>query len=75
MDEFLAKITEFLSKNPNHRAKLLARELGVDKSAINKCLYANAQTHFLKQGETPPLWRNVGNQAHSGDTPDNLEDL
>lgn len=75
MEELIAKITEFLNKHPNSRAKLLAKELGVDKSAINKCLYANAHTHFLKQGETPPLWRNVGNQTGNGDTPNNLDEF
>ncbi|MEN9648822.1 MAG: hypothetical protein RLZ17_863, partial [Actinomycetota bacterium] len=28
-------------------------------------LYSNIGKHFLKQGETPPLWRNVGESAVS----------
>jgi hypothetical protein len=65
MEEMIAKITEFLRKNPNSRARLICKEIGAEKKAVNSCLYSNIGKHFLKQGETPPLWRNVGESAVS----------
>ncbi len=68
MEEMITKITEFLRKNPNSRARLICKEIGAEKKAVNSCLYANIGKHFLKQGETPPLWRNVGDNTVSDDT-------
>ena len=65
MEEMIAKITEFLRKNPNSRARLICKEIGAEKKAVNSCLYSNLGKHFLKQGETPPLWRNVGDNTVS----------
>jgi hypothetical protein len=65
MEEMIAKITEFLRKNPNSRARLICKEIGAEKKAVNSCLYSNIGKHFIKQGETPPLWRNVGESAVS----------
>jgi hypothetical protein len=65
MEEMITKITEFLRKNPNSRARLICKEIGAEKKAVNSCLYSNIGKHFLKQGETPPLWRNVGESAVS----------
>ena len=65
MEEMIAKITEFLRKNPNSRARLICKEIGAEKKAVNSCLYSNIGKHFLKQGETPPLWRNVGDNTVS----------
>lgn len=85
MEEMIAKITEFLRKKPNSRARLICKEIGAEKKAVNSCLYSNIGKHFLKQGETPPLWRNVGdntvtenavgddasgNEAHNIDAPE-----
>ncbi len=76
MEEMIAKITEFLRKKPNSRARLICKEIGAEKKAVNSCLYSNIGKHFLKQGETPPLWRNVGDStvtenAVSDDTQNN----
>jgi hypothetical protein len=71
MEEMITKITEFLRKNPNSRARLICKEIGAEKKAVNSCLYSNIGKHFLKQGETPPLWRNVGESAVSDDTSSN----
>ena len=68
MEEMIAKITEFLRKYPNSRARLICKEIGAEKKAVNSCLYSNLGKHFLKQGETPPLWRNVGDNTASDDT-------
>ena len=68
MEEVIAKITEFLRKKPNSRARLICKEIGAEKKAVNSCLYSNIGKHFLKQGETPPLWRNVGDNAASDNT-------
>ena len=68
MEEMIAKITEFLRKNPNSRARLICKEIGAEKKAVNSCLYSNIGKHFLKQGETPPLWRNVGDNTVSDNT-------
>ena len=65
MEEMIAKITEFLRKNPNSRARLICKEIGAEKKAVNSCLYSNVGKHFVKQGETPPLWRNVGDNTVS----------
>ena len=65
MEEMIAKITEFLRKNPNSRARLICKEIGAEKKAVNSCLYSNIGKHFVKQGETPPLWRNVGDNTVS----------
>jgi hypothetical protein len=85
MEEMIAKITEFLRKKPNSRARLICKEIGAEKKAVNSCLYSNIGKHFLKQGETPPLWRNAGdntvpenavgddasgNEAHNIDAPE-----
>jgi hypothetical protein len=71
MEEMIAKITEFLRKNPNSRARLICKEIGAEKKAVNSCLYSNIGKHFLKQGETPPLWRNVGESAVGDNTSGN----
>ena len=68
MEEMIAKITEFLRKNPNSRARLICKEIGAEKKAVNSCLYSNIGKHFVKQGETPPLWRNVGDNTVSDNT-------
>ena len=68
MEEMIAKITEFLRKNPNSRARLICKEIGAEKKAVNSCLYSNIGKNFLKQGETPPLWRNAGDDAASDNT-------
>ena len=68
MEEMIAKITEFLRKNPNSRARLICKEIGAEKKAVNSCLYSNIGKHFVKQGETPPLWRNVGDNTVGDDT-------
>ena len=65
MEEMIAKITEFLRKNPNSRARLICKEIGAEKKAVNSCLYSNVGKNFVKQGETPPLWRNVGDNTVS----------
>ena len=68
MEEMIAKITEFLRKNPNSRARLICKEIGAEKKAVNSCLYSNIGKHFIKQGETPPLWRNAGDDTVSDNT-------
>ena len=68
MEEMISKITEFLRKNPNSRARLICKEIGAEKKAVNSCLYSNIGKHFLKQGETPPLWRNVGDNTTGDNT-------
>ena len=68
MEEMIAKITEFLRKNPNSRARLICKEIGAEKKAVNSCLYSNVGKHFLKQGETPPLWRNAGDNTVGDNT-------
>ena len=68
MEEMIAKITEFLRKNPNSRARLICKDIGAEKKAVNSCLYSNIGKHFVKQGETPPLWRNVGDNTVSDNT-------
>ena len=59
MDELAKKISAYLQRYPNSNARDICKEVGADKSAINSCLYSNIETHFLKEGLTPPLWRNV----------------
>ena len=71
MEEMIAKITEFLRKNPSSRARLICKEIGAEKKAVNSCLYSNIGKHFVKQGETPPLWRNAGDDAVSNDASSN----
>ena len=68
MEGMIAKINEFLRKNPNSRARLICKEIGAEKKAVNSCLYSNIGKHFLKQGETPPLWRNVGDNTTGDNT-------
>ena len=68
MEEMIAKITEFLRKNPNSRARLICKEISAEKKAVNSCLYSNVGKHFLKQGETPPLWRNAGDNTVGDNT-------
>ena len=68
MEEMIAKITEFLRRNPNSRARLICKDIGAEKKAVNSCLYSNIGKHFSKQGETPPLWRNVGDNTVSENT-------
>ena len=68
MEEMIAKITEFLRKNPNSRARLICKEISAEKKAVNSCLYSNIGKHFLKQGETPPLWRNAGDNTVGDNT-------
>ena len=68
MEEMIAKITEFLRRNPNSRARLICKDIGAEKKAVNSCLYSNIGKHFVKQGETPPLWRNVGDNTVSENT-------
>ena len=60
MDDLAEKISAYLQRNPNSNARDICKEVGADKSAINSCLYSNIETHFLKEGLTPPLWRNAG---------------
>ena len=60
MDAMVEKIKEFLDKNPNSKARAICKEIGAEKKAVNSCLYANLGSHFLKEGLTPPLWRNIG---------------
>ncbi len=67
MDELTEKISKFLKKNPNSNARRICKEVGADKKAVNSCLYKNLGSHFLKEGLTPPLWRNI-NDSLSLDT-------
>ena len=60
MDELTQKICNFLQDNPNSNARRICKEVGADKKVVNSCLYSNFETHFLKEGLTPPLWRNIG---------------
>ena len=63
MDAMVEKIKEFLDKNPNSKARAICKEIGAEKKAVNSCLYANLGSHFLKEGLTPPLWRNIGDSS------------
>lgn len=63
MDELVGKITEFLKKNPNSKARAICKEVGAEKKVVNSCLYANLGSHFLKEGSTPPIWRNVSDSG------------
>ncbi len=63
MDELTEKISKFLKKSPNSNARRICKEVGADKKAVNSCLYSNIETHFLKEGLTPPLWRNIGDSS------------
>ena len=59
MDAMVEKIKEFLDKNPNSKARAICKGISAEKKTVNSCLYANLGSHFLKEGLTPPLWRNV----------------
>jgi len=59
MDKLIQKISDYLQENPNSTAREICKEIGADKSDVNKCLYANEGTRFFKEGLTPPLWRNI----------------
>ena len=61
MDELTQKISKFLFTNPNSNARDIGKEIGFSKNAVNSCLHADKGAHFLKEGFTPPLWRNTGN--------------
>ena len=63
MDAIVEKIKEFLDKNPNSKARAICKEIGAEKKTVNSCLYANLGSHFLKEGLTPPLWRNAGDSS------------
>ncbi len=63
MDELSEKISKFLKENPNSNARRICKEVGADKKAVNSCLYSNIKTHFLKEGLTPPLWRNISDSS------------
>ena len=63
MDAMVEKIKEFLDKNPNSKARAICKEIGAEKKAVNSCLYTNLGSHFLKEGLTPPLWRNAGDSS------------
>ena len=67
LDAIVEKIKEFLDKNPNSGARAICKEIGAEKKAVNSCLYKNLGSHFLKEGLTPPLWRNI-NDSLSLDT-------
>jgi len=58
MDALVEKIKDFLAKNPNSKARTICKEIGAEKKAVNSCLYANLGSFFLKEGVSPPLWRN-----------------
>jgi len=60
MDELTQKICKYLQDNPNSNARRIGKEVGADKKVVNSCLYSNFEIHFLKEGLTPPLWRNIG---------------
>ena len=64
MDELTQKISEFLLTNPNSSARNEGKEVGFSKNEVNSCLYANEGVHFLKEGLTPPLWRNADDFSH-----------
>lgn len=57
------KIFEYLLKNPQSPARLIAREIEENKSIVNKCLYANEQKLFLREGSSPPLWSCVTDRS------------
>ena len=59
MDNLTQKIGNYLRENPNSNAREICKEIGAEKSAVNSCLYANEGTLFFKEGNTPPLWRNM----------------
>jgi hypothetical protein len=63
METLIQKIGAFLRENPNSNARSICKEIGADKSAVNKCLYSNEGKHFLKEGLTPPLWRNINESS------------
>jgi len=63
MDALVEKIKDFLAKNPNSKARTICKEIGAEKKAVNSCLYANLGSYFLKEGVSPPLWRNTDNSA------------
>lgn len=58
MSELKDLIKSFLESKPQSSARQIARELQIDKSEINSCLYTNIRTMFAKIGESPPLWSN-----------------
>jgi len=63
MDELTQKICEFLLTNPNSSAREIGKEIGFSKNVVNSCLYANEGSHFLREGITPPLWKNSGDSS------------
>ena len=60
MDLLTQKISEYLQEYPNSEARSICKEVGADKKAVNSCLYSSDGTYLLKEGITPPLWRNIG---------------
>ena len=70
MDNLIQKISDYLQENPNSNARSICKEVGADKSDVNRCLYANEGTRFFKEGLTPPLWRNIIDSSGS-ETVDN----
>lgn len=65
MDVLIQKISKYLQKNPNSNARSICTGVGADKKAVNSCLYSNVKTYFLKEGLTPPLWRNVDDSSNT----------
>lgn len=63
MDDLIQKISVYLQENPNSNARSICKEIGADKSDVNRCLYANEGARFSKEGLTPPLWQNINDSS------------
>lgn len=53
--EILQSIVAYLIANPETSARMIAAELGVDKTSINSVLYSNKRV-FKPLGDKPPMW-------------------
>ena len=62
------KIFEYLLRNPQSPARVIAREIEENKSVVNKCLYANERKLFLREGSSPPLWSCIGDGSPKVDS-------
>lgn len=60
----ISRIQVYLAKNPGSSARQIKTGLKIsNKREVNSCLYTYVDSQFRKQGDSPPLWWNLGERA------------
>ncbi|MEM5536543.1 hypothetical protein WNY58_09085 [Neptuniibacter pectenicola] len=60
------KLIEFIKDNPGHKGRVIARELGLNKTEVNSLLYSSSEEFFQKEGG----WHCINSKALVIDLPD-----